>query len=189
VNLKGYEICWDRELPHAAEQSSRLEETVSKLFELLKDPICRYLTLTLRARGEAEDLTQEVFLRLYTALACGQPIKNVRAWVFRVARNLATDLQRKKDLVACVDPESFSVLCVQFPDPSPDAEQMVLEREKRRHFEESLSCLSRQEQQCIFLRLEGLSYLEIAEVLGISRTTVPTYLSRGMKKLARVPLA
>ena len=189
MNFKGYEICWDGEVPHAVEQGSRLEQTVSKLFELLKDPICRYLTLTLRARGEAEDLTQEVFLRLYTALACGQRIKSVRAWVFRVARNLATDLQRKKDLVVRVDPESFITLCVQCPDPSPDAEQMVLEGEKQRRLEESLSCLSRQEQQCIFLRLEGLSYLEIAEVLGISRTTVPTYLSRGMKKLAKVPLA
>ena len=53
------EICLDRELLRIVQEVSRLEQKVTKLFELLRDPVYRYLTLVLRNRSDAEDLTQE----------------------------------------------------------------------------------------------------------------------------------
>jgi RNA polymerase sigma factor (sigma-70 family) len=60
-----------------------------------------------------------------------------------------------------------------------------MEQEQRRAFLVSLRKLSPQERHCLYLRSEGLSYNEIAEILGIAATTVPTFLSRGIKKLRK----
>ena len=74
-----------------------LEEKVSQLFELLRDPVYLYLTAVLGNSAEAEDITQETFLRLYRALHRGQVINNVRFWLFRVAHNLAFDHSSRYD--------------------------------------------------------------------------------------------
>ena len=76
--------------------ASRLEQKVSELFELLRDPIYRYVCRLIRKRAEAEDLTQETFLRLYDSLQKGHAMGNVRPWLYRVAHNLAIDWLRRR---------------------------------------------------------------------------------------------
>lgn len=186
LNAKSQNLILGRDLLLSVEQTSELQEKVSKVFELLWEPVCRYLILTLIDRGAAEDLTQEVFLRLYTYLEKGQSVENVNAWVFRVARNLAIDHLRKRDPLNLAEPESLEAMATHFANPVPDAEQMVLKGEDRRRFEESLRGLSNHERQCVYLRLEGLRYAEIAEVLGISVGNVSTYLARGIRKLRKM---
>jgi RNA polymerase sigma-70 factor, ECF subfamily len=185
VAIEGKAVGFDGELLRIVQEGSRLEQKVSKLFELLRDPVYRYLALVLGNQSDAEDLTQEVFLRLYTRLAKGQRVENVRAWLFRVAQNLAVDLLRKKHRLEPVEPEVWAQLSLERRDPSPSAEQKVLDQERRQTFLMGLQRLSSQERHCLYLRIEGLSYSEIAEVLGISATTVPTFLSRGIKKLRK----
>ena len=63
----------------------RLEEQVGEVFDLLRDPIHRYLCRMMGRRPEAEDLTQEAFLRLYDCLRRGQESIQVRPWLYRVA--------------------------------------------------------------------------------------------------------
>jgi DNA-directed RNA polymerase specialized sigma24 family protein len=77
-----------------------LEEKVSQLFELLRDPIYLYLIAVLGNPAEAEDVTQEVFLELYRALHRGRVINNVRLWLFRVAHNVAFKDFGNKQLLA-----------------------------------------------------------------------------------------
>jgi RNA polymerase sigma-70 factor (ECF subfamily) len=186
VTIEGNKaICLDRELLRIIEETSRLEQKVARLFELLRDPIYRYLVLVLGNRSDAEDLTQEVFLRLYVCLAKGQKVENCRAWLFRVAQNLTIDLQRKTHRSEPLDPKVWAQFCSDRPDPSPDAESRLLDLEQRRTFLAGLQRLSPQESHCLYLRIEGLSYNEIAEVLGVAPTTVPTFLSRGIKKLRK----
>ncbi len=186
MNAKSHNLVLARELLLTAEgRTSEHQVKVSKIFELLWEPVCRYLILSSGSRGVAEDLAQEAFLRLYACMEKGQSVENVSAWVFRVARNLAVDHLRKKDPLNAAGTEQVEALASGLPDPAPDAEQMVLQGEDRQRFEESLRTLSHQEQQCVFLRLEGLRYAEIAEVLGISVGNVSTYLSRGIKKLRK----
>jgi hypothetical protein len=98
--VEGKAVCegvpGELELSFTAGNRSALRQKVTQVFELLRDPVYRYLFRVLDNRDEAEDLTQEVFLRLYAHLQKGNPVANVRAWVFRVAHNLAIDQQRKK---------------------------------------------------------------------------------------------
>jgi RNA polymerase sigma-70 factor (ECF subfamily) len=185
VDAKSHNLVLARELLLADGRASEHAAKLSQIFELLWEPVCRYLILSSVSRAVAEDLAQEAFLRLYASMEKGQSVDNVSAWVFRVARNLAVDHFRKKDPLNSASAESMEFIASGLPDPAPDAEQMVLQGENRQRFEETLRTLSHQEQQCVFLRLEGLRYAEIADVLGISVGNVSTYLSRGIKKLRK----
>jgi RNA polymerase sigma-70 factor (ECF subfamily) len=185
VDAKSHNLVLARELLLTEGRTSEHQVKVSKIFELLWEPVCRYLILSSVSRAVAEDLAQEAFLRLYSSMEKGQPVENVNAWVFRVARNLAVDYLRKKDPLNSAGTEPVESIASGMADPAPDAEKMVLLGEDRQRFEASLRTLSHQEQQCVFLRLEGLRYAEIAEVLSISVGNVSTYLSRGIKKLRK----
>jgi len=164
---------------------SDLEEKVTEIFGLWRESVCRYLLGITGDPAEAEDLAQEVFLRLYSYLQRGQDIENVRAWIFRVAHNLAIDEQRKRGPLEFLDAETWEVVGKESPDPAPDVEQTILEREKQARLLRALSKLSPQERHCLNLRAEGLRYREIAEVLGIRIPTVVTFLTRGIKKIMR----
>src|ERR1039457_5133098 len=79
---------------HAAADSVRLddtpltcEDTVSRLFEEARDDVYRYLLLLGVPSPQAQEATQEVFLRLYVVLRRGERVDNLRAWIYRVAHN------------------------------------------------------------------------------------------------------
>jgi RNA polymerase sigma-70 factor (ECF subfamily) len=73
-----------------------LENTVTQLFEEFRAPLYRYLVLIIWNPGEAEDLVQEVFVRLLGQLNDGKSIDNLRAWLFRVGHNLAANRLRSE---------------------------------------------------------------------------------------------
>jgi RNA polymerase sigma-70 factor, ECF subfamily len=175
------ELLLDRELLFTSRNTSVLKQTVAQVFELLRDPVYRYLSRVLDNAEEAEDLTQDVFLRLYTCLHKGQAVGNIRAWVFRVAHNLAVDRQRKNVLQPPFDSANWELT----RDPSPGAEERILEKEQHLRLKRALAQLSSEEKQCLELRAEGLSYQEIAEIFEMRLPTLVKYLSRIIKKLVR----
>ncbi|MFN7997898.1 MAG: RNA polymerase sigma factor [Bryobacteraceae bacterium] len=175
------ELPLDMELAFAMRNSSALKQKVAKVFELLRDPVYRYLYRVLDSPQEAEDLTQEVFLRLYVALHKGQAVANIRAWVFRVAHNLAIDQQRRKiqyEPMELAGPREA-------PDPAPGVEEQVLTAEKHERLRLAITSLSLEEKHCLELRAEGLSYREIADILDMRMPTLVKYLGRIVKKLIR----
>ena len=113
------ELLLDRELLLTFRETSTLKKRVASAFELLRDPVYRYLFRVLDNAEEAEDLTQEVFLRLYSYLCKGQRLGNVRAWVFHVAHNLAVDQQRKKVSLQSIDSSDWDHI----QDLTPGADQ------------------------------------------------------------------
>jgi RNA polymerase sigma-70 factor (ECF subfamily) len=168
-----------------AEKSGRLEKLVTSLFDSLRDPVYRYLYRLIGNQREAEDLVQETFLRLYIYLDEGHRPENTRAWVFRVAHNLAVDKRRKRIPVAFGNGPRWDWIQEHEIDPAPDAEQNLLQMERRQRVRKSLTRLSPQERHCLDLRTEGLCYREIAEVLGIRPVTVVTFLRRAIQKIIR----
>jgi RNA polymerase sigma-70 factor (ECF subfamily) len=111
----------------------------------------------------------------------GHAVTNVRAWVFRVAHNLAIDQQRKKIRLEPMDPAVQG----EASDPAPGADKNVLHDEKYRRLQQALASLSSQERHCLELRAEGLSYKEIADIVEMRIPTLVKYLGRTIKKLAR----
>jgi RNA polymerase sigma-70 factor (ECF subfamily) len=176
------ELWLDGDILRDMQQASLLEQKVSELFELLRDPIYRYVRRLIGRRAEAEDLTQETFLRLYDSLQKGQAMGNVRPWLYRVAHNLTIDWLRQQGRLEQIEEDTLQIAIT--ADAAPDAEQRLLVSERRRRLSVALSQLSPQQRHCLFLRAEGLGYREIGEVLGIGTSTVATYLGRAIKRIA-----
>ena len=170
---------------HQERRVTELEGKVSEIYLLFKLPIYRYLLGLLGNRDDAEEMMQEVFLSLYGTLQKGTRIDNVRAWVFRVAHNLAVNQQKRPRIVEALDEDQWSRLCQERSDPAVDSEQRLLREEKRARVIKAMKCLSPQERHCLDLRAEGLCFREIAEVLGIRISSVETFLDRGIRKIAR----
>ena len=106
-----------------------------------------------------------------------EQIDNLRAWLYRVAHNLAIDALRRRKL----QENAVSEWVYTKPsETSPSAEQSSINRQA---VERALSLLNDRERSCLLLRAEGLSYAEIGQVLEISAKSVSVYLARGVKKV------
>jgi RNA polymerase sigma-70 factor (ECF subfamily) len=171
------------ELLRAMQSACDVKQKVSEVFELLHAPVFRYLVRVLDDPSEAEDVMQEAFVQLYRVLHKGHVIEDVRPWIFRVAHNLAMYRFRKRSPVELLDSASWDLLSEQSQDPSPSAEQKVLEKEQLERFKSAWAQLSPQEKYCLELRAEGLSYREIAQVLEMKAPTLVSFLGRVIRKL------
>jgi RNA polymerase sigma-70 factor (ECF subfamily) len=168
------------------ERTEELERLVTQLFEELGPPVLRYVRGFVRDGAVARDLTQEVFVRLCVELRAGRSVMDARAWLFRVAHNLAIDEQRRlrvrESYESGLDPADVPFA---LSDPAPSAESMLLRRERHGWLRGALQHLSAQERRCLYLRAQGLRYREIADVLDIRIPTVVTFLTRAIQKLTK----
>jgi len=167
------------------QETLKLEQKVTDYFEQWREPVYRYLVAAFGAAAQAEDITQEAFLQLYRYLHAGQSIANVRAWVFRVAHNLAINQIKSQQFVTPLDDETWEALRRSYQDAGPSPEQKLIQQEKFDRLRIALSSLTIAERQCLHLRTKGLRYREIAEILDLSTTTVAETLYRVIEKLAK----
>ena len=165
-------------------RSSALHKEVTQVFEQLRDPILRYLYGILQDAGEAEDATQEAFLKLFKELQRGRDV-SARAWLFRVAHNLAIDRLRQRAAVTTLEDEAWNELCETKQDLRLDTHHELLRAEREQRLQAITEQLTPQERRCIGLRMEGFRYREIAEVLGVRISSVQNYLARAVKKIMR----
>jgi RNA polymerase sigma-70 factor, ECF subfamily len=162
-----------------------VEEQVSICFLELSSPVFRYLAYACRHRGDAEELTQEVFLRLYRALGNRERIENVRHWTFRVARNLMIDRAKRLKRRAPRECELSNELCDVIPDPLPTPEETLLTAIRDNAVRRAVRELTQLQQRCIELRAQGFMLREIAEMLNMDVRRVAEAIQRGVKNIQR----
>ncbi|MEZ5362067.1 MAG: sigma-70 family RNA polymerase sigma factor [Bryobacterales bacterium] len=147
-----------------------------ELFAGNRDGLMRYLRRHLDDVSVAEDIAQESFIRFFQARSQGEEIDQPRAWLYRVAHNLLVDYSRKKrpDLL---DEDGWLRL-----EGAASASSHGIEA---RAAVATLPWykLTNGEIQCLRLRSEGLKFREIGEVLGLSISTVTSYIARAIAKL------
>jgi RNA polymerase sigma-70 factor (ECF subfamily) len=162
-----------------------IEEKVKQHFEQLREPVFRYLVATFGESSQAEEIMQESFLRLYSSLSDGQNILNVKAWVFRVAHNLAINQIKSRQFIQPLAEGAWTELerTLQSKDANP--EQKLLQKEKYNRLRMALGKLNMTERECLNLRTKGFRYKEIGEILELSTTTVAETLYRVIEKLAK----
>lgn len=158
-----------------------LQDQVAQLFLEARDDVYRYLLSLGLHPPQAQEAVQEVFLRLYVTRKKGEDIQNPRAWIFRVAHNLGLKVRARQSHQTPFDPE----LEVRLGSPELNPEQSLLEREQALRFHRAVQRLSEQQRRCLFLRLEGLRYPEIAAALGISASAVGEFLRRAVARLKK----
>lgn len=164
-----------------ASHTGSLEEEVEQLFLQTRDDIYRYLVILGLGTEQAQEVTQEVFLRLFASLLNGDKVDHARAWMFRVAHNLAVRVWTREKIYQPLEPAVEESLI----DANANPELAALEREQMRRFENAVDALSPQQQQCLFLRAEGFRYREIATIMGVSDSSVGEFLRRGISRLKK----
>jgi len=138
-------------------------------------------------REEAEDLTQEVFIRIYQNLRTFRSdTGSFRNWALRLSRNLVIDRYRQKRRFQKTG-GSQEIDAMQLVDQDrPTPERRMQQEEAARMFRRALRTLSPESKAAIILRdLEGMGYQEMAEMLGVPEGTVKSRISRGRLALAR----
>jgi RNA polymerase sigma-70 factor (ECF subfamily) len=179
------EVCLEAELLEFKHDTLTLEEKVTRYFEQWRDPVNRYVVAAFGDPVEAEEITQEAFLQLYQRLHAGQPVSNVRAWVFRAAHSLAIDRIRSHQFVELLDDEGWEELRQSLADATPNPEQRILQFEKFSRLRLAVARLTSPERQCLHLRTKGLRYREIAEILNLGTSTIAETLYRVIEKLTQ----
>ena len=133
----------------------------------------------------AEDLTQEIFLKLYGSLPKFDFSRNFTAWLLTLSKNYLIDQYRKtKYEKASRDELDERILSTSYKD-GPEAE--VMENENRKMVWEGFQHLSSDIRMAVILRdIQGKSYDEIAEILSLPLGTVKSRVNRGRLQLAKV---
>lgn len=144
-------------------------------------PIRRYLAVLGLDPETARDMVQESFLKLHEHLLAGGDRTNLRAWLFRVAHNLARNSQTAFR-TSKTDP-LLDAAAGQLRATSKSAEDELVAAERLNRLRQALEQLSPAQRECLVLRTQGLKYREIAEILNLSISTVAENTQRGLEKL------
>ena len=139
------------------------------------------LVTALRLLGkmeDAQDASQEVFLRLYRNLGKLRDCENLAGWLYRVTVNVCHDARSRRREETSVEDAAEPV------SPCADPQQAATLNERQRVLELSLKLLSGKERAALVLRdLEGLSTGEVAKILGTSQATVRSQICQARIKI------
>lgn len=139
-------------------------------------------------RDLAEDLTQEIFVRVYQNLKSYRPdAGSLQNWILKVGRNLIIDhyrqTRRYQHSGGSEELEHLDLKDEKLPNPF----RVVEQSEASRFLHDGLQSISAELKEAVILRdLEGLTYQEIAELLNIPEGTVKSRINRGRIELARL---
>lgn len=149
------------------------------LYERHLRPIYRYIFFRVGSQQDAEDLTEQVFLKAWENLA-GYRITEApfRAWLYRIAHNMVIDHHRvKKDLITLGPIESMA-------SSLPGPEKLLLSREQGEQLARVIARLPSDQQQVLVLRfIEGLDAKQVASIINKSAGAVRVIQHRALKEL------
>lgn len=149
--------------------------------------------LALRMAGnedDAFDLAQEAFLRAWRGLKFFKGESSFSTWLYRLTSNVCIDFLRQKKRSKTV---SLSFLDdedgqheLDRPDPAPGPEDRAIRADDHERMERALNTLEPEYREVLTLcAIDGLSYIEIAEILEIPTGTVKSRISRAREKMRR----
>jgi len=157
-------------------REGEIERELAAIYDAYSGSLYRYLLALLSRAEDAEDALQEVFVGLLRRRGRGE-IENLQAYLFRAARNQALTIrrrQRKRERESAA--AALSWIDVEACDP--EAREMAIEIDR------CLPRLPAEQREVMVLRLsEGLTFREIAELLGLPLNTATSRYRLGLSKL------
>jgi RNA polymerase sigma-70 factor (ECF subfamily) len=139
-------------------------------------------------RAQAEDLAQDVFIRVWQAAKSYEPRAKFSTWIYRITANLCLNelksAGRKKLIPYFPGEEGKEGGFETISDESPSAEERLLAEERIRQISDALQSLPEKQRMALILkRYDDLSYQEISKILGCSVSAVESLLVRAKKNL------
>lgn len=152
------------------------------LIERHHDEIYSYLWRLMGSAADAEDLTQEVFLRAYQAYKRLRPDSNHRAWLYKIATNTAYTALKRNHREA-----QYNVpLLDEYVGHSTSSVQLETSNEALAIIRQAIAELPAKQKEALVLRhVQGLEYAEVAQVLGCSEDSARANVSQAIRRLRR----
>lgn len=142
-----------------------------------------YLRGRFPGESDVDEVVQESYVRVWKARA-SRPIRSIKAFLFRVAGNLALDRVRRNRVTGETllgDLAGRDVI-----DENSNVTEALTTQEKERLLAEALAALpARAHEVVVYCKLQGLSHREVGQIMGISERTVDEHLRRGMIRLGK----
>jgi len=172
----------------------RVKEGDDAAFEYLvqkyRRPMLSFMYRMAHNSAVAEDLAQEVFLRVYRSREKYEASAKFTTWLYRIASNLAvnhardTRHQRPENTVSLDEPDQESGLTMDLPDNSLSAEEAIVRRERLAAIRQRVEGLpERQKMALIMHKYQQMDYRQIAEVLKLSESAIKSLLFRAYETL------
>lgn len=158
-----------------------MEQEFLKTYEMHADAIYRYCFFRLYEKERATDCMQEAFTKTWQYMAEGNEVKNIRAFVYKIANNLIIDFIRKKKEASleAMEEEGFAPgeKMNEMSDVFLDAKAAL----------SKLSLLEKEYREVVYMRyIENLTPKEIAEIRGETVNVISVRIHRGLKQLKKI---
>jgi RNA polymerase sigma-70 factor (family 1) len=158
------------------------EQSLSSFFLQHQKDLMQFLTYKVQCAETATDLTQETYLRLVRHRKV-DTIENMRAYLFRIANNLALDhlRSRTRQLQRDAGPVTDDLIC-----EAPEPEAVLADRQQLEMLERIIYDLPPKCREVFLMcRVEGKSYAEIGDALTISPRTVESHMRKAMEQIRK----
>ena len=160
------------------------------LVQKYRRPMLSFMYRMAHNSAVAEDLAQEVFLRVYRSREKYEASAKFTTWLYRIASNLAVNHardsrhQRPETTVSLDEPDQESGLTMDLPDNSLSAEEAIVRRERLAAIRQRVEALpERQKMALIMHKYQQMDYRQIAEVLKLSESAIKSLLFRAYETL------
>ncbi len=164
------------------------DEAFRELVRRYKEPITRFALRMLNDHDKAVDVAQETFINVFTHAAGYRPVASFTGWLYRIAHNLAVnELRRQKreprfSLDAGLDPSREDGPRFEPADPSSSVEEAILGRERQEAVRRCVASLPPKYRGAIVMKdMQGLTFEEIAGILGCPESTVKSRVMRARR--------
>ena len=167
----------------------------SEIIGRYKGKLYNYILRMTSDAEDAEDLTQEVFIRMYSSLDSFRKQSSLNTWLFRIASNICIDAYRRnkkhKAIAYSLDEPAFgednSEGSHEAPDSSYEPHRIFMRVEAAGQIETALKKLPEKLREVVLLfDVEGISYEEIAQIAGCPLGTVKSRLFNGRAQLRKL---
>ncbi len=163
------------------------------LLERHRRPIFNFLLRSVGDTTHAEDLLQDVFLRVVRGAEGYQKQAKFTTWLYTIARNLCVDAQRRGKFRKAAsldasndgaDGEEGTPLLDRIPDGQLGTERQAIGRELRGKLEDAIARLPHEQREVFLMReVSGMAFKEIAEVIGCPENTVKSRMRYALERL------
>jgi RNA polymerase sigma-70 factor (ECF subfamily) len=167
----------------------RVRRGNAESFEVLltrhRTPLLNYIRRMVRDQMLAEDLAQEVFLRVYQAGERYRPEARFTTWLYRIATNLALNsLRDRRGKQPVFEDDDAEPTQTRIPDLKPTAEQQLIYSEREDMIRRAVQALPENQRAAVLLhKYQEMDYRQIAVVLGVSESAVKSLLFRAYDAL------
>ena len=158
------------------------EKAYAAIYDRYFDNIYQFIYFKVRGVETAEDIAADVFFKVWQYIAQGAKVKNLRALLYKTARNSVIDHYRKKKELALDEKVSETIVY-----KAPSIHDRLADQERSAQLMQALNTLKDEYKEAVQLRyMQELSYKEIASIIGKSSGAVRVLVHRGLQELKKL---